>query len=163
LASSVSYAFSVKARAPLKVLGRVGLRAKRGVNGDLSGEAASVHPPDGVDEQISMLLQSLEVELSETGLPRPASRPPNSKPTSPGPVVHEQPTESTLDRRPPAPARTRRRALVKGRGLDQPRAHTRMRRRLVSDPATRGDVLFLIIAVLLGIGVGLAIALSLGS
>jgi hypothetical protein len=37
-----------------------------------------------------------------------------------------------------------------------------MRRRLVSDPATRGDVLFLIIAVLLGIGVGLAIPLLLG-
>jgi hypothetical protein len=152
----------VKATAPLKVLGRVGLRAKGGSNGDRSGEAASVRQPDGVDEQISMLLESLEVELSETGLPRPASRPPNSKPTSPGPVVHEQPTKS-LDRQRPAPARARRRAFVKGRGLDQPRAHTRIRRRLIDDLATRRDALFIIIAVLLGIGVGLAIPLLLGS
>ena len=152
----------MKARAPLKVLSRLGLRA-RGVNGDLSGEAASVRQPDGVDEQISMLLESLEVELSETALPRPASRPPNSKPTSPGPVVHEEPTKSTLDRRPPAPARQRRRALVRGRGLDQPRAQRRIRRRLVGDPAARKDALFIIIAVLLAIGVGLAIPLLLGS
>jgi hypothetical protein len=153
----------VKARAPLKVLGRVGLRAKRGVNGDLSGGAASVRQPDGVDEQISMLLQSLEVELSETGLRRPASRPPNSKPTSPRPVVHEQPTKSTLDRQPPAPARARRRALVKGRGLDRPRAHRRIRRGSVGDLASRDDVVLFIIAVLLAIGVGLAIPLLLGS
>ncbi len=130
----------------MRVLGRVGLRAKRGVNGDASGEAASVRQPDGVDEQISMLLESLEVELSETGLPRPGSRPPNSKPTSPRPVVHEQPTKSTLDRQPPAPARARRRAPVKARGLDR----------------LRDDVLLLIIAVLLGIGVGLAIPLLFG-
>ena len=153
----------MKARAPLKALGRLGLRAKGGVNGDLSGEAASVRQPDGVDEQISMLLESLEVELSETGLLRPASRPPNSKPTSPGPVVHEEPTKSTLDRQPPESARARRRALVKGRGLDQPRAHRRIRRRLVRDPAIRKDALFIIIAVLLAIGVGLAIPLLLGS
>ena len=152
----------MKARAPLKALGRLGLRAKGGVNGDLSGEAASVRQPDGVDEQISMLLESLEVELSETGLLRPASRPPNSKPTSPGPVVHEEPTKSTLERQPPESARARR-ALVKGRGLDQPRAHRRIRRRLVGDPATRKDALFIIIAVLLAIGVGLAIPLLLGS
>jgi hypothetical protein len=153
----------VKARAPLKVLGRVGPRAKRRVNGDLSGEAASVCQPDGVDEQISMLLQSLEVELSETGLPRPATRPPNSKPTSARPVLHDQPTKSTLDRQPPAPARARRRALVKGRGLDRPRAHRRKRSHLVGDLASRDDVLLLIIAVLLAIGVGLAIPLLLGS
>jgi hypothetical protein len=152
----------VKPRAPLKVLGRLVLRAKGGVNGDLSGEAASVRQPDGVDEQISMLLQSLEVELSETGLPRQASRPPNSKPTSPRPVVHEQTTKSTLDRQPPAPASARRRALGKGRGLDQPRAHRRIRRRSVGDLATRENVLFLIVAMLLGIGVGLAIPLLLG-
>lgn len=153
----------MKATAPLKVLGRVGLRAKGGSNGDRSGEAASVRQPDGVDEQISMLLESLEVELSETGLPRPASRPPNSKPTSSGPVVHQQPTKSTIDRQRPAHARARRRAFVKDRGLDQPRAHTRIRRRLIDDLATRRDALFIIIAVLLGIGVGLAIALLLGS
>ena len=139
----------------------MGLRGKRGVNGDQSGEGASVRQPHGVDEQISMLLESLDVELSETGLPRRASRPPNSKPTSPRPPVHEQPTKSTLDRQPPAPARARRRALAKGRGLDRPRAHKRLRRRLVGDLGTREDV-FLIIAVLLGIGVGLAILLLLG-
>jgi hypothetical protein len=153
----------VKARAPLKVLGRVGLRAKRGVNGDLSGEAASVRQPDGVDEQISMLLESLEVELSETGLPRPASRPPKSKPTSPPPIVHEQPTNPTLDRRRPAPTKARRRALAKGRSLDRPRAHKRIRRRLAGDLGSRDDVLLLIIAVLLAIGVGLAIPFLLGS
>ena len=151
----------MKAKAPLKVLGRVGLWAKGRVNGDLSGEAASVRQPDGVDEQISMLLQSLEVELSETGLPRPASRPPNSKPTSPRPVVHEQPAKSTLDRQPPAPARASRRALVKGRGLDRPRAHRRIRRRLVGDLPSREDVLLLIIGVLFAVGVGLAIPLLL--
>jgi hypothetical protein len=153
----------VKTRAPLKVLGRVGLRAKRGFNGDLSGKAASVRPPDGVDEQISRLLQSLEVELSETGLTRPASRRPNSKPTSPRPVAHDQPTKSALDRQPPAPAKARRRALVKGRGLDRRRAHRRIRRRLVVDLGSRDDALLLIIAVLLAIGVGLAIPLLLGS
>jgi hypothetical protein len=151
----------VKARAPLKVLGRVGLRAKRGVNGDLSGEAASVRP-EGVDEQIARLLESLEVELSETGLRR-ASRPSNSKPTSPRPVVHELPTKSTLDRQPPASARARRRALVKGRALDGPRAHRRIRRRLVGDLASRDDVILFIIAVLLAVGIGLAIPLLLGS
>jgi hypothetical protein len=153
----------VKAMAPLKVLGRLGLRSKGGVNGDLSGEAASVRQPDGVDEQISMLLESLEVELSETGLLRPASRPPSSKPTSPRPVVHELPTKSTLDRQPRASARARRRALVKGRGLDGPRAHRRIRRRLVGDLASRDDVLLFIIAVLLAVGIGLAIPLLLGS
>jgi hypothetical protein len=152
----------VKARAPLKVLGRVGLRAERGVNGDLSGEGASVLQPDGVDEQISMLLQSLEAELSETRLRRPASRPPNSKPTSPRPVVHEQPTKLTLDRPPPASARARGRALVKGRGLDRPRDHRRIGR-LVGDLGSRDDVLLFIIAVLLAIVVGLAIPLLLGS
>jgi hypothetical protein len=151
----------VKAMAPLKVLGRLGLRSKGGVNGDLSGEAASVRQPDGVDEQISMLLESLEVELSETGLLRPASRPPSSKPTSPRPVVHEQSTKSTLDRQPPEPARARRHALVKGRGLDRPRAHRRIRGRL-GDLASREDVLLLIAAVLVGIGVGLAAPLLLG-
>ena len=152
----------MKARAPLKVLGRVSLRGKGARNGELSGEAASVRQPDRVDEQISTLLQGLEAELRETGLPRRASRPPNSKPTSPRPALHEQPTKSTLDRQPPAPARARRRALAKGRGLDRPRAHKRLRRRLVGDPASRGDVLLIITAVLLGIGVGLAIPLLLG-
>jgi hypothetical protein len=160
----VSYALSVKARAPLKVLGRVGLRAKRAVNGDLSGEAASVRQPqpDGVDEQISDLLQSLEVELDETGLRRPSNGPPNSEPTLPRPVVREQPTESTVDRRPPASARARRRALVKDRGLDRPRAHKPIRRRLVGELATQKDVLLFFIAVLLGIVIGLAIPLLLG-
>jgi hypothetical protein len=51
---------------------------------------------------------------------------------------------------------------VKGRGLDRPRAPTRIRRRSVGDLAIREDVLLLIIAVLLGIGVGLAILLLLG-
>jgi hypothetical protein len=154
----------VKARAPLKVLGRVGLRAKGAVNGDLSGEAASVRQrqPDAVDEQISMLLQSLEVELNETGPPQPASSPPSSKPTSPRPEVHEQPTKSKLDRQPRPPARARRRALVKGRDLDRPRAHRPIRRGVVRDPAFRRDVLLLITAVLLGISVGLAIPLLLG-
>jgi hypothetical protein len=155
----------VKARAPLKVLGRVGLRAKRRVNGDLSGEAASVRQPDAVDEQISMLLQSLEVELSETGLRRPARRPPSSKPTSPRPIVHEQPTKSPLDRQSPASARAGRRALANGRGLDRPRGQRRIRRRLVGvgDLGSREDVLLFIIAVLLAIGVGLAIPFLLGS
>ena len=152
----------MKAKAPLKVLGRVGLWAKGRVNGDLSGEAASVRQPDGVDEQISMLLQSLEVELSETGLPRRASRPPNSKPTSPRPPVHEQPTKPTLDRQPPAPARAPRRALVRGQGIDRPRAHTRIRRRLLRDTALRELVLWIITALLFGGGAALAIALLMG-
>jgi hypothetical protein len=153
----------VKASAPLKVLGRVGLRARARVNGYLAGEASSVHQPDGVDEQISMLLESLEVELSETGLPRPASGPPGSKPTARAPVVYEQQAKSTLDRQPAAPARSRRSAFVKGRGVDQPRAHPRLPRRLVGDLASGEDVLFIIIALLLGIGVGLVIPLLLGS
>jgi hypothetical protein len=152
------------ARAPLRVLGRVGLRAKRAVNGDLSGEAASVRQPqpDGVDEQISDLLTSLEVELNETGVPRPASGPPDSEPTSPRPVDQEQPTKSTHDSQPPASARARRRALEKDRGLARPRAHTRIRRPLLGDLASQRDMLLLVVAVLLGIGIGLAIPLLLG-
>jgi hypothetical protein len=136
----------VKARAPLKVLGRVGLRAGA-VNGDLSGEAASVPQPDGVDEQISTLLQSLEVELSP--------------PTSSVPVGHELPTKSKVDRHLPL-ARPRRRTVGKARGLDQARPHRGIRRRLVGDPASREDVLLIIAAVLFGIGAGLAIPLLIG-
>jgi len=139
----------------------VGLRGKRGVNGDQSGEGASVRQPHGVDEQISMLLESLDVELSETGLSRPASRPPNSKRLRPVRSFTSNRRSRRSIASPPASARARRRALVKGRGLDPPRAHTRIRRRLVGDLGTREDV-FLIIAVLLGIGVGLAILLLLG-
>ena len=51
---------------------------------------------------------------------------------------------------------------MKDRGLDRPPADRRIRRRLVGDLAIRENVLFLIIAVLLGIGVGLAILLLLG-
>ena len=130
-------------------------------DGDRSGQAASAGQPDGVDEQISTLLESLEVE-SETELPRPASRPPSSKKlTSPAPA-REQPTKSTLHRQPPAPARAHR-ALVEVRSLDQPRARRRKRRRLVGDLPAREDVLLLVIAVLLAIGVGLGLALLLGS
>jgi hypothetical protein len=138
----VSYAVSVKAGAPLKVLGRVGLRAKGAINGDLSGEAASVRQPHGVDEQISTLLQGLEGELRQESLPRHGGRAP--KP----------------DRRPRPRARPRRRAAAKGRGLDRPRAPRRLRRRpFVVDPAAWEDVLLIIIYVMIGIGVGLAIAL----
>jgi hypothetical protein len=150
----------VKTLAPLKVLGRVGLRAKGAVNGDLSGEAASVRQPDVVDKQISALLQSLEVELRQAPPPRHAGRPPNvSSPTSSLPVRHERPTKSTLDRRPRTLIRPPRRAVAKGRGLDRARAHRRIRRRLVGDPAAREDVLVIITAVMIGIGVGLAIPL----
>jgi hypothetical protein len=121
-------------------------------NGDGSGEAASVRQLDGVDEQISTLLESLEVE-SETELPRPASRPPNSKPTSPGPVLHHQAaayppvspglvdTWTLHERAATCPRRRRRRAIER-----------RLRR-----------LLPFIIAGLLGIGVGWGTVLLLGS
>jgi hypothetical protein len=137
--------------APLKVLGRVSLRGKGARNGELSGEAASVRQPDRVDEQISTLLQGLEAELRETELPRRASRPPNSKPTSPRPALHGQPTKSTIDRQPPAPARARRRALVKGQGLDRPRGHTRTRRGLLGDPVVRDRFVDIVAGVMVGI------------
>jgi hypothetical protein len=136
----------VKARAPLKVLGRVGLRAGA-VNGDLSGEAASVRQPDGVDEQISTLLQSLEVELSP--------------PASSVPVGHELPTKSKFARHQTL-ARPRRRTVGKARGLDRARPHKGIRRRLVGDRASRENLLWIIAAVMLGIGVGLAIPLFFG-
>jgi hypothetical protein len=126
------------------VLGRVGLRAGA-VNGDLSGEAASDRQPDGVDEQISTLLQSLEGELSP--------------PTSSVPVGHDPPTKSKADRQPLTLARPRRRTVGKARGLDRARPHRGIRRRLVGDPASREDVLLIIAAVLFGIGIGLAIPL----
>jgi hypothetical protein len=136
----------VKARAPLKVLGRVGLRAGA-VNGDLSGEAASVRQPDGVDEQISTLLQSLEVELSS--------------PTSSVPVGQELPTKSKVDRHQTL-VRPRRRTVGKARGLDRARPHKGIRRRLAGDRAFRENMLWIIAAVMLGIGVGLAIPLIIG-
>ena len=150
----------MKAAAPLKVLGRVGLRAKGAVNGGLSGKAASVRQPEGVDEQISTLLQSLEVELKQPSAPRHAGRPPKlSPPTSSLPVGHEHATKSTLDRLPPTLAKPRRRAVRKGRGVARARAHRRIRRPLVGDPDAREAVLLIITAVLIGIGVGFAIPL----
>jgi hypothetical protein len=131
----------------MKVLGRVGLRAKGASNGDLSGEAASVRQPDGVDEQISTLLQSLEVELSP--------------PTSSVSVGHELPTKSKVDRHQTL-GRPRRRTVGKARGLDRTRPHRGIRRRLVGDPASWENVLWIIAAVVLGIGVGLAISLLIG-
>ena len=148
----------MKAAAPLKVLGRVGLRAKGAVNGGLSGKAASVRQPEGVDEQISTLLQSLEVELRQASAPRHAGRPPKlSPPTSSLPVGHEHATKSTLDRLPRTLAKPRRRAVRKGRGVA--RRHRRIRRPLVGDPGAREAVLLIITAVLIGIGVGFAIPL----
>jgi hypothetical protein len=150
----------VKAGAPLKVLGRVGLRAKGALNGDPSGEAASVRQPEGVDEQISTLLQTVEVELRQASLPQHARRPPTSSPpTSSIPVGHERPAKSTLDRQPRTLARPLRRPEEKGRGLDRARARGRIRRRLVGDPVAREHVLLIITAVMIGIGIGLAIPL----
>ena len=140
----------------------MGLRGKRGVNGDQSGEGASVRQPHGVDEQISMLLESLDVELSETGLSRPASRPPNSKRLRPVRSFTSNRRSRRSIASPPASARARRRALVKGRGLDPPRAHTRIRRRLLRDTALRELVLWIITALLFGGGAALAIALLMG-
>ena len=148
---------TVKTRAPLKVLGHVGLRARRAVNGDRSGRAASARQPDRVDEQISTLLHSLEAEL-EQGPPRQAGGPANSSPpTTPPPVSS---TTSTPDRLPRPVAKPRRRLLRKSRGLDRPRAPRRIRRPLLGDdPALREDLLLLITAVMIAIGVGLAIPL----
>jgi hypothetical protein len=137
----------VNARAPLKVLGRFDPRAERAGDGGLSGEAASVPQPSDVDEQISALLESVEVELREAGRPRWAGRPANvSTRTSSRPVARERATKTTLDLRPRTLARalTRRRAARKAR-----------------DPVDWERVIVIIIAVMLGIGVGFAISLLL--
>jgi hypothetical protein len=126
------------------------------MNGDLSGEAASVPQPAGVDEQISTLLQGLEAELKQGSPPRQGGPPPTSSQT----VGHERPTKSTLDREPRTRARRpRRRAMGKGRGLGRSRAHRRIHRPLVDDPVAQENVFLIIVAVMIGIGVGLAIPL----
>jgi hypothetical protein len=160
----VSYSLPVNARAPLKVLGRLGSRGKGATDASRSGEAdtANGRKPDHVDEQISSLLQSLEVDLTETGLSQRAGRVPNlSTPTSSHPIVDGQPKKSTFDRRAPTPARTLRRAVLKGRGLSRPRGHWVIPRRLRRGTAALELVRWIITAVLVGIGGGLAISLLL--
>ena len=161
----VSYSLPVNARAPLKVLGRLGSRGKGATDASRSGKAGAANgrQPDHVDEQISSLLQSLEVDLTETGLSRRAGRVPNlSTSTSSRPVVDGQPKKSTFDRRASTPTRTRRRAVVKGRGFSRPRGHWGIPRGLRRGTAARERVLWIITAVLIGIGFGLAIPLLLG-
>jgi hypothetical protein len=136
----------VKARAPLKVLGRFDPRAERAGEGNLSGETAGVPQPSEVDEQISALLESVEVELSEAGR-RWAGRPADvSTRTSSLPVARERATKTTVDLRPPALAR----ALARRRAAREAR-----------DPVSWERVIWIITAVVLGIGVGLAIPLLL--
>jgi hypothetical protein len=138
------------------VLGHVGLRARRAMNGGPSGRPARARQPDRVDEQISTLLHSLEAEL-EQAPSRPAGGLATSPPASPPPVGS---TTSTPDLLPPTLAKPRRRLLRKSRGLDRPRAPRRIRRPLVGDnPALREDLLLFVTAVMIAIGVGLAIPL----
>ena len=132
---------------PLKVLGRFDPRAERAGDGGLSGEAASVPQPNDVDEQISALLESVEVELTEAGRPRWAGRPANdSTRASSRPVARKRTRKTRLDLRPPTLARalSRRRAARK-----------------VRDSVDWERLIFIITAVMLGIGVGLAIPLLL--
>jgi hypothetical protein len=64
----------VRASAPLKVLSHFDPRPERGGNGRLPREAPGAPHAGDVDEQISSLLESIEVELKEPGTPR-AARP----------------------------------------------------------------------------------------
>jgi hypothetical protein len=65
----------------VKVPRRGGRRAEGPAGGGLSGEGASVPPAEDLDEQISSLRESVEVELREAGLPRRSRRPLVQPPT----------------------------------------------------------------------------------
>jgi len=143
---------------PLKVLGRFDPRAERAGDGGLSGEAASVPQPNDVDEQISALLESVEVELREAGRPRWAGRPANvSTRTSSRPVARERATKTTLDLRPPTLAR----ALSRRRAARKARDPVDWERVIVMVQLATFRSAKVIIAVMLGIGVGFAISLLL--
>ena len=64
----------MNAKAPVKVLARVG-RANRRSGGRLSRRTTAPQPTtDRLDEQLSALLKSIEVELGERDRPRDAPR-----------------------------------------------------------------------------------------
>lgn len=69
----------------MKVPRRGGRRAEGPAGGGLSGERANVPPADRLDEQISSLRESVEVELREAGVPRRAR-----------PLLVQRPTKATL-------------------------------------------------------------------
>jgi transposase len=128
-----------------------------------------------VDEQISSLLESVELEVSdadpprpgvrEADLPRRARRPRKVSTSAPSrPLVRKHVTKAVLDREPTVArtVKTRGRVAPGPRGLELPRAHIRRRRRLLEDPVSRERAYFIIAALVSGTGIGLLCALVLG-
>lgn len=105
-----------------------------------------------LDEQISSLMESIELEVEAKAAPPPRKAQPAAK-------------EARRKRRPAArsavgsqqPARTRVRAA-----RAQPGHRTRSRRRgpLVADPAIRELAFFVLAGLMIGVAIGVLIALS---
>lgn len=133
----------MNARAPLKVLRRVGRRADDRSGGRLSGATAT--PPetttDRVDEQLSALLESIEIESSERSLPRRVSRPPYSTAASARPLGRAQTAKATIDREPAL-----RRVVAKSRSID---------------PVVRDRFVHIVASVIMGILVAFVVLLVL--
>jgi hypothetical protein len=146
-------------------------------------------PPqaDSLDEQISSLLESIEVDVTANG-PAPvqeevAAPPPpsktnsknRSKPTPERPPARKQakalprrrarvPKEAAPKRKPaaaPKAVKAKRRPAAKALAQQQ-RARTRPRRRgrLFSDPATRELAFFVLAGLMIGVAIGVLVALS---
>jgi hypothetical protein len=159
-----------------------------GGKGELVAKAESPPEADSLDEQISSLLESIEVDVTANGPaappvqeevqpPRPGKTRPTdrSKPASARPPARQQAApsrrkarvakEAALKRKPgPAPkaVNAQRRPAAKPRAHVQPRPRTRprTRSRLFADPATRELAVFVIAGLMIGVAIGVLVALS---
>ena len=142
-------------------------------------EARSLARADSLDEQISSLLESIELDVRaaeaarrpvreadpprwtarEAAQPRRKRRPLKaSASTASRPLVRKHSQEAVLDREPPTVAKalkTRPRHAAKARGLSQPRT----RGPLLADAASLELAFFLGAALIVGAGVGLLVGL----
>jgi hypothetical protein len=154
--------------------------------------AKAESPPtaDSLDEQISSLLESIEVDGKETPSPEPPvqeelparprrspARPSNgSKSTPVRPPARKQAKKAparrkeapvakeAAPRRKPPPARravqTRPRPRAKAHAQPRARVRPHERRRLFADPATRELAFFVIAGLMIGAAVGVLFALA---
>jgi hypothetical protein len=156
--------------------------------GKLVAKAESPPQADNLDEQISSLLESIEIEVTANGpvpvqeevaAPPPPSktqsnnrskpateRPPARKRAKARPKRKARVPKETAPKRKPAPApaskAVKAQRPAKARAQVQPRARTRPRPRgrLFADPATRELAFFVLAGLMIGVAIGVLVALS---